>query len=178
MTAYGPDGTTEITTAALPVDRNRTGLSLMEWSGTAAGISSVDLWPAERDALIRIDVVEVTATSPDGAASTEFLWQLGDDPDLLGASGAAWVAPGILAVDARSRLHVALPRTWASGALRVTVGAAYLAAPSGSAVGASSTRAELDAARRELDAVHHTLVFRLAARPRRLYAALRRRLNR
>jgi FMN phosphatase YigB (HAD superfamily) len=177
LTAYGGDGA-ELATATLPIDSNRKGLSLVEWSGPAAGCARVDIWPAERDALVRIDVVEITATSPDGVVATEFLWQFGDDPALLGASGASWAAPGVLAVDARSRLSVALPRTPSSGALRITVGSAYLSAPAGSTVTASSTSAELDAARRELDAVHNTLVFRVAARPRQLYAAVRRRLNR
>jgi hypothetical protein len=110
--------------------------------------------------------------------STVYRWQYGDDPGRLGAEGVWWVAPGVVAVDGGSRFTVDLPHPSSTGELRVSLAGAYLPAPPGSAVSTASTDAELAATRHELDAVYGTMLFRIAAKPRRLYGALRRRLGR
>ena len=117
-------------------------------------------------------------THPSGAVSTEYRWQQGDDPGRLAPEGTWWVAPGVVAVNAESRLIVDLPHPSTTGELRVSLAGAYLAAPPGSALSTATTDAELAAARRELDAVYGTALFRVAHKPRRLYGALRRRLGR
>jgi FMN phosphatase YigB (HAD superfamily) len=178
LSLTGPGGAPVVETATLPVAVNRTGLSLVEWIGPAAGVGRVVVRPGERDALIRLDLFEVVVTSPEGSVSTEYRWSYGDDPGRLPAAEVWWVAPGVLAVDAASTVTVDLPRPVPVGELRVALAGAYLAAPQGSTLSTASTDAELGAARRELDAVYGTWLFRVAAKPRRLYASLRRRLGR
>jgi hypothetical protein len=167
-----------LTTAALPIAVNRTGLSLVEWIGPAAGVGRVVVRPGERDALIRLDHFEIVATTPEGTDTTVYSWKYGDDPGGLPAAGVWWVAPGVLAVDAHSTVTVDIQHPSPVGELRVALAGAYLVAPQGSTLASASTDAELEAARRELDAVYGTMLFRVAAKPRRLYGALRRRRRR
>ena len=179
LSLCGPGGAPpDVAAASLPITINRTGLSLVEWAGPAVGVGRVVVRPAERDALIRLDLFEVVVTHPSGAVSTEYRWQHGDDPGRLAPEGTWWVAPGVVAVNAESRLIVDLPHPSSTGELRVSLAGAYLAAPPGSALSTATTDAELAAARRELDAVYGTALFRVAHKPRRLYGALRRRLGR
>jgi hypothetical protein len=175
LTLRGAEGTTDPTTASLPIATNRRGLTLVEWNGPAAGIERIDIRPAEHDALLRLDSLEVVATSPDGVASTWFRWEGGDPPEALLAAGVWWVAPGVMAVDANSVVTVDLAGPASSGELRVMLAAAYLPAVPGSIAGAGG---ELESTRRELAALYDTWLFRVADRPRRLYGALRRRILR
>jgi FMN phosphatase YigB (HAD superfamily) len=178
LSLCGPGGVPELTTAALPIAVNRTGLSLVEWIGPAAGVGRVVVRPGERDALIRLDHFEIVATTPEGTDTTVYSWKYGDDPGGLPAAGVWWVAPGVLAVDAHSTVTVDIQHPSPVGELRVALAGAYLVAPQGSTLASASTDAELEAARRELDAVYGTMLFRVAAKPRRLYGALRRRRRR
>jgi hypothetical protein len=164
------------TSLSLPVGVNRRGLSLVEWIGPAAGLERVVVRPAERDALLRLDLFELVATGPEGDDTTVFRWQYGDEPTRLPATGVWWVAPGMVAVDAGSVVTFDLADPASTGELRLTLAGAYLPTPPGSTLATAGTDAQLAETRKELDEVYQTRLFRTSAFPRRVYGAIRRRL--
>jgi len=160
----------ELERAVVPLRVNRRGLSIVEWRGVVPGARRVVITPAEHSALMRIDLIDVGHSMRGNDETTAFTWERGRARDALTIRGAQWVTEDALAVDAGSRLVIDLPTAPPAGAvLSVVVAGAYLPGrgtlvQSGpDAVAAGGLRAKVVA---------------LAADPKRIGPALRRRLRR
>jgi FMN phosphatase YigB (HAD superfamily) len=170
-------GDQEISSASIPIVRNRRGLSLVEWRGPVVGATEVVLRPADTFTLFRLDRLAVV--DAEGAVESEpvFSWVLGSDPQRLRLTGLRWVSSQVMAIDGSSMITVGFPEPLNAPELRVTMEGAFLPVSTEQPDSPLSTdpEAENAALRQEIENLYHTKLFRLAAFPRRVYAAIRRR---
>jgi hypothetical protein len=162
---------------AVPVVRNRHGLSLVEWRGDVAGVTQITLRPAEVFTLVRLDLIEVF----DEVVRTDpvllFRWSGESGRQLLPTDGVHWVASHVMAVDGTSTITIDLPTPVVSRELRIAVAGAFLpvSPDPGEAPEINELEAEIASLRKEIDSIYRTKIFRFAALPRRVYGAIRKR---
>jgi FMN phosphatase YigB (HAD superfamily) len=94
----------------VPLKLGREGVAIGSWSGEAAGVTSVTVFPVLIDGLLRLDALRVSLISTSsGWRSDLWSWAAGDDPQRLLMANCTWVAQDILNADSDSALIVALP---------------------------------------------------------------------
>jgi hypothetical protein len=173
LTAPGRDEQT----IAIPVVRNRHGLSLVEWRGDVAGVTRITLRPADVFTLVRLDLVEVFDEVVRADPVPLFRWSGESGRQLLRTDGVHWVASHVMAVDGTSTITIDLPTPVVSRELRVTVAGAFLPVSSdpGESPETNELETEVASLQKEIDSIYRTKIFRFAAFPRRVYGAIRKR---
>ena len=164
-------------TIALPVVRNRHGLSLVEWRDVVRGATGVVLRPAEAFTLVRVDLVEVVDEGVGTDPVILFHWSRGSDRQLLVTDTVRWVTEQVMAVDATSTITIEFPAPVESRKLRVTVAGAFVpvATDPSDVPLTSDLEARITSLQHEIESLYRTKLFRFTAFPRRIYGAIRKR---
>lgn len=170
-------GDQRVSSSSIPIVRNRRGLSLVEWRGPISDATNVVLRPADVFTLFRLDRLTVVDADVEAGSEPLFDWTPPSGRERLQTDGVRWVSAQVMALDASSTITVGFPEPVTARELRVSMAGAFFPVSTDhpDAPLSADPEAEIVGLRKEIEGIYHTKLFRLAAWPRRLYAAVRRR---
>jgi FMN phosphatase YigB (HAD superfamily) len=170
-------GDREVAFAPVPIVRNRRGLTLVEWRGPVAAATGLVVRPAEAFTLFRLDRLTVVDADAQPGSEPVISWTRSSGREPLRTHAVRWATSQIMLVDESSTITVGFRGPVDARELRLSMAGAFfpVSPEQPDAPLTADPEAEIAALRKEIENVYHTKLFRLAAFPRRVYAAIRRR---